>query len=126
VLVDGFFATGDLGRLDEQGRLKLLGRRKTVIVCAGMKIFPEEVEAIIDSHPQVLASLVYGKDHPQFGQTPAAKVQLKPGMSGDSAAAVLSQLRAHCLARLTSYKTPVIFEAVTRLPRTPSGKLMRG
>lgn len=123
VLRDGWFDTGDLGRLDERGRLRLLGRSKSVIVCAGMKIFPEEVEEVLGAHPAVLAALVEGKAHEQFGQVPVARVQLKPGVAQRDEA--IAQLRGHCMQRLTSYKVPVSFEMVDRLPRTPSGKLMR-
>lgn len=123
VLKEGWFDTGDLGRLDDAGRLRLLGRSKSVIVCAGMKIFPEEVEEVIGLHPGVLASLVEGKAHEQFGQVPVARVQIKPGVSQPQE--VINQLRAHCMHRLTSYKVPVSFEMVDHLPRTPSGKLMR-
>lgn len=127
-LKEGWFATGDLGRLDEQGRLTLLGRSKTVIVCAGMKVFPEEVEAIINAHAGVHASRVSGKPHEQFGQTPVAEVELNAAViaQGDDAVQeILGALRAHCMRHLTSYKVPVSFVAVEKLTRTPSGKIAR-
>jgi long-chain acyl-CoA synthetase len=122
-LRDGWFDTGDLGRLDEQGRLSLLGRSKTVIVCAGMKVFPEEVEEAINSMPGVKESLVFGRDHPQYGQTAVAQVV----MAGDveDARGMLESLRAHCCQRLSSYKVPVEFVAVKSLAKTASGKLAR-
>jgi long-chain acyl-CoA synthetase len=120
---DGWFHTGDLGRVDEHGRLALLGRSKTVIVCAGMKVFPEEVEHTINAHPQVRESLVRGREHPQFGQVPIADVILAADVS--DADQLLADLRSHCFARLSSYKVPVEFRAVDSLPRTPSGKLAR-
>lgn len=122
-LQEGWFYTGDLGRIDEDGRLCLLGRSKTVIVCAGMKIFPEEVEEVINSMPGVKASLVSGKDHPQFGQTPIAQVVVHGNVSDPTA--VIGALRAHCSRSLSSYKVPVEFREVQSLAMTVSGKLVR-
>jgi long-chain acyl-CoA synthetase len=121
-LVDGWFQTGDLGRIDDQGRLYLLGRSKTVIVCAGMKVFPEEVEETINSFAGVAESLVWGRDHPQFGQVPVANVVVQRGKDADK---IVAALRAHCCAKLSSYKVPAEFIAVEKLARTVSGKLAR-
>jgi long-chain acyl-CoA synthetase len=122
-LDDGWFHTGDLGRLDAAGRLSLLGRSKTAIVCAGMKVFPEEVEETINAMSGVVESLVFGREHPQFGQTPVAQVVLSGEVT--DAAAVIDSLRAYCLERLSSYKVPVEFQIVRSLPKTPTGKLAR-
>ena len=118
---DGFFHTGDLGKLDSTGRLQLLGRSKTVIVCAGMKVFPEEVEDVINAAPGVKESLVFGRDHPQFGQVPIAHVVLNGNASPDA----LDDIRPFCIEHLSSYKVPTEFVAVESLPKTPSGKLAR-
>jgi long-chain acyl-CoA synthetase len=122
-LRDGWFDTGDLGRLDDAGRLCLLGRSKTVIVCAGMKVFPEEVEEFINSLPGVKESLVWGREHPQFGQTPIADILLKQNVEDTETA--LQSIRAECCKRLSSYKVPVEFRRVDSLPKTASGKLVR-
>jgi acyl-coenzyme A synthetase/AMP-(fatty) acid ligase len=122
-LQGGWFQTGDLGRIDDQGRLCLLGRSKTVIVCAGMKVFPEEVEELINSMPGVKESLVSGKDHPQFGQTPVAQVVVHANVSDPQK--LIESLRGYCCKRLSSYCVPVEFLAVKSLPRTVSGKLVR-
>jgi long-chain acyl-CoA synthetase len=121
-LVEGWFATGDLGRVDEQGRLSLLGRSKTVIVCAGMKVFPEEVEETINSFPGVAESLVWGREHPQYGQVPVANVVVK---SGKEVEGIIGGLRAYCCGKLSTYKVPVEFCAVESLAKTTSGKLVR-
>jgi len=121
-LVDGWFQTGDLGRVDEQGRLCLLGRSKTVIVCAGMKVFPEEVEETINSFPGVAESLVWGREHPQFGQVPVANIVVQRGKDADE---IVAALRAYCCAKLSSYKVPAEFVAVEKLAKTVSGKLVR-
>jgi long-chain acyl-CoA synthetase len=122
-LPDGWFHTGDLGRLDAQSRLCLRGRSKTVIISAGMKVFPEEVEEVLNAMPGVRESLVSGQPHPQFGQVPVAQVILKS--PPPDPAAFLDNLRAHCCRQLSSYKVPLDFTIVTDLPRTASGKLAR-
>jgi long-chain acyl-CoA synthetase len=118
VLRDGWFDTGDLGRVDEQGRLSLLGRSKTVIVCAGMKVFPEEVEEVINTMPGVKESRVFGQPHPQYGQMPVAEVVA-------SDAEVIEKLRPYCFEHLSSYKVPVEFRLVESIPKTVSGKIAR-
>ena len=115
--------TGDLGRLDDKGRLCLMGRSKTVLVCAGMKVFPEEVEEVINAMPGVRGSLVFGRDHPQFGQAPVAKIMLEGSVADP--ARIINELRGFCFARLSAYKVPVEFIEVNSLPMTPSGKLAR-
>jgi long-chain acyl-CoA synthetase len=122
-LADGWFQTGDLGKVDESGRLSLLGRSKTVIVCAGMKVFPEEVEEVINSLPGVQESLVLGREHSQYGQTVIALVVVNGDVEDPEQA--IESLRAHCCARLSSYKVPVEFLAVESLTKTSSGKLVR-
>lgn len=119
---DGWFHTGDLGRLDESGRLFILGRSKTVLICAGMKVFPEEVEQVIDTMAGVTESMVLGREHPQFGQVPIGGVVIA---KGTDAAMLLSDLRTFCCQRLSAFKVPVEFVQTDALPRTPSGKIAR-
>jgi long-chain acyl-CoA synthetase len=115
----GWFATGDLARLDADGRVFLCGRRKSVINVGGMKVFPEEVERVLDAHPKVRRSLVESRAHPLFGEVPVARYVVAED------APTLAELRAHCREHLASYKIPLIFSAVTSLPTTASGKLLR-
>ena len=84
ILSDGWFKTGDLGKIDADGFLFIVGRDKDVINFVGMKVFALEVEAILNRHPQVKESLVYGAAHPHYGQLPMAKivVQEDAGRSG--------------------------------------------
>lgn len=119
VLKDGWFRTGDLGKVDADGYLFLLGRDKTVINFAGMKVFAEEVEAVLNQHPRVAESLVYPAPHPQYGQLPVAKVVLKDGTADPA------EFRRFCYQRLSSYKVPKDFEFVESLPKTASGKIKR-
>ena len=120
-LQDGWFATGDVGRIDEDGYLFIVGREKIVINFAGMKIFPYEVEEVVNQHPAVLESLVYATPHPRYGQLPCAKVVLKPGAAKPSA----DELRRFCFAHLPAYKVPKEFAFVAEIEKTASGKLKR-
>ena len=121
-LEEGWFHTGDLGRLDSENRLCLLGRCKTVIVCAGMKVFPEEVEEVINATAGVKESLIYPQEHPQFGQIPLAQVVLQPGTDP---AALSEEIRNRCREKLSSYKVPADISFVPSLAKTSSGKLIR-
>jgi long-chain acyl-CoA synthetase len=117
---DGWFATGDLGKRDEAGRIYICGRKKTLINVGGMKVFPEEVEAVLDSHPKVQRSIVEARLHPLYGEVPVARYIPCP-----DGATTTMDIRTHCRTRLAGYKIPLIFTVVTELPLTASGKLKR-
>jgi long-chain acyl-CoA synthetase len=122
ILADGWFKTGDLGKIDGDGFLFILGRDKEVINFVGMKIFAQEVEAVLNQHPLVAESLVFGVPHPQYGQLPTAKIVLRSGQPVDE---VIDNLRRYCYQRLAQYKVPKFFEFVELLPKTGSGKIKR-
>jgi len=121
VLIDGWFKTGDLGRIDKEGFLFIVGREKDVINFVGMKIFALEVESILNQHPQVKESLVYGVSHPQYGQLPMAMIVLHDQGSLPD----LNELRRFCYQNLARYKVPKDFEFVNHLAKTASGKIKR-
>ena len=112
--------TGDLGRIDGQGRLTVIGRKADTIVTGGENVAPAEVEAVIEEHPQVAEAAVFARPHPEWGESVTALV-VPQGDAAPSAA----ELREHVAARIAGYKVPKVFELVTTLPRTPSGKLLR-
>ena len=112
--------TGDLGRLDDQGRLVVVGRKADTIVTGGENVAPAEVEAILEEHPDVLEAAVFAREHALWGEAVSAKVVARRGTDLSPAA-----LRAHCSERLAGYKVPKSFELVQTLPRTASGKLLR-
>jgi o-succinylbenzoate---CoA ligase len=116
----GSLRTGDLGRLDEQGRLIVTGRRGDLIVTGGENVSPAEVEAALAEHPDVVEAAVFARPHPLWGEAITALVVARPGTELPQAA-----LRAHCLERLAPFKVPKAFELVTELPRTESGKVRR-
>lgn len=115
----GWFHTGDLGRLDSEGRLFIVGRKQGVINFAGMKIFPVEVEAVLNQHPAVAESLVYGVESTTYGQIPAAKVVLRVPETEETT------IRHFCYDRLPAYKVPKTITIVERLEKTASGKIRR-
>ena len=86
---------------------------------AGLKFFPEEVEACIDRFPGVRESRVWGQGHPHLGQVPRAEIVVGP-LGCD-----LLALRAHCARALSSYKVPLDFTVVEAVARTPGGKILR-
>ncbi len=122
ILKDGWFNTGDLGKFDEDGFLLISGREKNVINFVGMKIFPYEVESVINQFPGVNESYVYGVDHPRYGQLPMVKIVLKKAADG---VRIIDGLRRFCYANLAKYKVPKHFECVSQLPKTVSGKIKR-
>jgi len=116
---DGWFLTGDLGFLDRGGALHLKGRKKALILVAGLKFFPEEVEDCINQFPGIKESRVYGRPHARMGEVPYAEVAVHP------AGCDLDALRSYCARALSSYKVPLEFTVVDAVPRTPSGKIRR-
>jgi long-chain acyl-CoA synthetase len=122
ILQDGWFKTGDLGKLDAEGFLSIVGRDKDVINFVGMKIFAQEVETVINQHPNVKESLVYGTPHAQYGELPMVKVVL---IDGNNVSAVLDNLKRFCYQKMAQYKVPKEFICVDALPKTASGKIRR-
>jgi len=118
---DGWFNTGDIGELLPDGSLTLVGRQKAVINFSGMKIFPEEVEEVLNRFPLVSESLVYGEPHPEYGQLPCAKLVLTTGRTPFNE----RELLIFCRSQLSTHKIPKSFTCVDALPKTASGKLRR-
>jgi long-chain acyl-CoA synthetase len=119
VMRQGWFLTGDVGRLDQSGALHLLGRTKAVIFVAGVKFFAEEVEDCINRFPGIRESRVYGEPHARLGQVPRAEIV----PTADHVD--LDALRDHCAEALSAYKVPVGFTVLPALPKTPGGKILR-
>jgi long-chain acyl-CoA synthetase len=119
VLEDGWFRTGDLARIDEDGHIHLLGRSHSVINVAGLKCFPEEIEAVIAEVPGVAAVRVSGKANPRFGSVPIAEIEPRDPAQPPK----ISAVAAHCREALARYKVPVEFRFVASIPRTASGKI---
>ncbi len=118
--VDGWLVTGDLGRVDEDGYLYIVGRSKDVIIRGGNNIHPTDVEHAVESHPAVLEVSVVGVGHPVLGEDVVAFVVLRPG-----ARTTAEDLRAHTLERLARYKVPRRWYVVDDLPRNATGKVIK-
>jgi malonyl-CoA/methylmalonyl-CoA synthetase len=117
---DGFFQTGDLGRLDADGYLQIVGRQKDLIISGGFNIYPKEVELLLDDVPGVQESAVIGLPHPDFGEAVFAVLVAEPGVVLD-ANAVLSDIRD----RLARFKQPKAAVVVADLPRNTMGKVQK-
>jgi acyl-CoA synthetase (AMP-forming)/AMP-acid ligase II len=118
--VDGWLVTGDLGRLDEDGYLYIVGRSKDVIIRGGNNIHPTDVEHVIETHPAVREVAVVGVPHDVLGEDLVAFVTLRPG-----AQATAEDLRTHTLEQLARYKVPRQWTFVEGLPRNATGKVLK-
>jgi acyl-CoA synthetase (AMP-forming)/AMP-acid ligase II len=116
----GFMASGDVGYLDEAGRLFVVGRDDEMIVSGGENVYPIEVEKTLAAHPEVSEASVIGVDDEQFGQRLAAFVVLAPGASATS-----DSLKQHVRDNLANYKVPRDITVLDELPRGSTGKILR-
>ena len=115
-----WFHSGDLARLDEDGYLWLVERKKDMIVSGGENVYPAEIERVLLDHPAVAEAAVIGAPHPRWVETPVAFVVLRgPGELGEA------ELIAHCRAYLASYKKPSAIIMVEELPRNTGGKILK-
>ncbi|MGD9802259.1 MAG: class I adenylate-forming enzyme family protein [Hyphomicrobiaceae bacterium] len=117
---DGWFRTGDIGHLDENGRFHFAGRSSEMIKRSGINVSPAEVEEALQQHPAVGIAGVTGLADAHKGEAIVAYVVPKPGVAIE-----VSALVAHCKERLSGYKVPDIVRLANELPLTPTGKLMR-
>ena len=119
-VIDGvrYCVTGDRACFAPDGRLVFLGRESMCINTGGEKVYAEEVERVVKSHPAVYDALVVGTPSPRWGQQVTAVVSLRPGASLPS----LAELRAHCAPHLADYKIPRAVVGAPEIGRSPSGK----
>ena len=117
---DGWFLTGDLGLIDEDGRVRFRGRLKEMIKTGGINVAPLEVEQVLLQHPDVKQAHVVGVPDRERDEIVAAVLELRAGASTDAGG-----ILAFCRERLASYKVParLVFRAAEALPRTPTGKI---
>ena len=117
---DNFMVSGDLGRIDEAGRLFVVGRDDEMIVSGGENVYPLEVEKTLNEHDEVVEAAVIGVDDEKFGQRLDAYVVLRPG-----ADATPDALKAHVREHLAGYKVPRKVVVLDDLPRNDTGKVMK-
>jgi acyl-CoA synthetase (AMP-forming)/AMP-acid ligase II len=116
----GLMSSGDVGYLDENGRLFVVGRDDEMIVSGGENVYPIEVEKALATHPEVAEAAVIGVDDEQYGQRLAAFVVLEPGTS-----ATPETLKQHVRENLANYKVPREISVLDELPRGSTGKILR-
>ncbi len=116
---DHWFRTGDLGELDADGYLRLVGRSKELIISGGFNVYPREVEEAIATHPDVREVAVVGRPSRRWGEEVTAVVVAERPVDEE-------QLRVHAAGRLAPYKVPKRIEFVSELPRNALGKVVRG
>jgi fatty-acyl-CoA synthase len=114
-----FFRTGDLGYYDEEGYFFITDRLKRMINCAGFKVWPAEVEAMLYAHPAIQEACVIGARDAYRGETVKALVVLKPEAKNVTAVDIIDWARG----RMAAFKVPRILEFVDELPRTATGKI---
>lgn len=117
---DGWFKTGDLGRLDADGYLKITGRAKEMFIVGGSNAYPAEIEAALQTHPAVKQAVIVGVPHPRLGEVGHAFVELETDM-----VAAEAEIVAWAKSRLADYKVPRRIAFVDDFPRTSTGKLQR-
>jgi fatty-acyl-CoA synthase len=117
---DGYFLTGDMGRIGEDGRVRFGGRFKEIIKTGGINVSPLEVEQVLRQHPDVAQAYVVGVADREKDEAVVAVLELRPGVAPDAPA-----ITAFCRERLASYKVPtrLAFAGADELPRTPTGKI---
>jgi long-chain acyl-CoA synthetase len=125
IMTDGWFDTGDIGRLDDEGFLFIVGRMKNMINFIGMKIFPDEVEQLLLTSPLIAEVKVFGKPHHTFGEIPVAEVIIKKSVDGLNEREIIRALKTFCYQNLPDYSVPKEFKLVAEISKTASGKILR-
>ena len=118
---DGYFRTGDIARIDEDGYVAIVGRAKDLIITGGYNVYPKEVEGYIDDLPGVVESAVIGVPHPDFGEAVVAVVVAAPGGEAPQETALIQTLKG----KLAAYKVPKRVFVVDGLPRNTMGKVQK-
>lgn len=120
VLRDGWVWTGDVARIDEDGYLWVMDRKKDVIITGGVNVYPKEVEDALGTHPAVADVAVVGQPHPEWGETVTAVVVAKPGQQPTAA-----ELQEYARVRLADFKVPRLIRFADAIPRNASGKILK-
>jgi long-chain acyl-CoA synthetase len=118
----GWFATGDVAYVDDEGYYFIVDRKKDMIIRGGYNVYPREVEEVLYAHPSILEAAVIGVPHERHGEEVKAVLALKPG---ESSKVTQADVIAYCRERLAPYKYPRIVEFRDALPKTATGKIVK-
>jgi acyl-CoA synthetase (AMP-forming)/AMP-acid ligase II len=118
--VDGWFHSGDLVRIDKEGLIYVVDRKKDMIISGGENVYPAEVEDVLYRHPKVLEAAVIGVPHEKWGEGVHAVVVPKEGQT-----LTPEEIIEYCTASLAGYKKPKSVDIVSALPRNASGKVLK-
>lgn len=119
-LKDGWFYTGDIGYIDEDGYISIVDRKKDIIISSGYNIYPIEIDNVLFAHPKILEACIIGVPDEYRGETVKAYIVPKPGESVDE-----QEIMQFCKQRLAAYKVPKIIEFIDSLPKSAVGKILR-
>ena len=119
-IIDGWFYTGDIGYMDEDGYLYIVDRKKDMIIAGGYNIYPRDIDEVLFEHPKILEACAVGVPDPYRGETVKAFVVVKPGETLTEAEVI-----AFCRERLAAYKAPKMVEFLDDLPKSNVGKVLR-
>jgi long-chain acyl-CoA synthetase len=116
----GWFHSGDIGFIDEDGDIHIVDRKKDMILRGGFNVYPREIEEVLYQHPAIAEAAVIGIPDDRLGEEVKAVVALKPGTQ-----ATVEEITAHCKEHVAAYKYPRVVEIRPELPKGPTGKLLK-
>ena len=119
-IIDGWFHSGDIGTVDEDGYYYVVDRKKDMIIRGGFNVYPREIEEVLYAFPAVAEAAVIGVPHERHGEEVKAVIALKPGFT-----ATAQELIAYCKEHLAAYKYPRTIEFRETLPKGPTGKILK-
>ena len=119
-IVEGWFRSGDIGIVDEDGFYSIVDRKKDMIIRGGYNVYPREVEEVLYAHPAIAEAAVIGVPDDKMGEEVKAVIALKPGQSATAAEVI-----AYCKEHLAAYKYPRTVDIIAELPKGPTGKILK-
>lgn len=117
---NGWFHSGDIGYVDEDGDFRIVDRKKDLIIRGGYNVYPREVEEALYAHPAVAEAAVIGIADSRLGEEVKAVVALRPGMT-----ATPEEITEHCKELVAAYKYPRVVKIIDSLPKGPTGKILK-
>lgn len=119
-IVNGYYLTGDLATVDDEGYIYIVDRKKEMMICGGFNIYPAEIEQVLFAHPAIYEAAAVGVPDDDLGEQIKAVVVLKPGQSASA-----ENIMAFCAERLPGFKRPRSVDFTQDLPKNPNGKIVR-